>query len=679
MVLQGLFFSFLVASSNLWAAGGWLEWLKGATKNSEIQETSGTPHIDERALSDNLDDAATRTHQIQTAHRNGIAVRRLASDLGYVPNPSEMRWLDLLEQRVIPHSLGQQALVVAYTGVTKGGKSSALNRAAGAKVVATGPVAGLTKQSTVLAHPSLADAAILAPLFPSMTLVRRKDLVGATLPSGLIHYLEIEPVPSMPPDLLFVDTPDFDSTEIYNWQKARGAATMADVIVAMITPDKHGDDVGRRFYQSIAAESNKPVVLVINKVHLSQIEKGHWKAWLRFWCGKTGIQPIAAYVVPFDEDAAESQSQDFFRVEGDLSLAAAGEGEYELTEKPVLFSDELRQLDVPRLKKRANDGSLLQAMNGDGGLIGFLDILRGRSEEYHKALRAIELQFSSPYKWPEPPHAIMQVEIERWWNNNHRTDIAAQFQSYTEWLNVTAYFGTAADARRKTAVAQHALKEEAAVADLAQKLFDLLEPLRDGSSQFFSPNAVKALKPAALSNYVAGLRTRFSKERPVDVEFAKVAKIALPAWAKENPNLIEILRVSDTANSVVVRPGITLLGAIGGIVGPHLVGAHWVTHNFFTGGLSTVGGGAIAERASALLNWGGTTVNIREFYYSISDQYKASQIQWVYQTVLKDLFGPILEEVRRGKAISESPQFQTASSCAERLVQWAQAAQTTED
>ncbi len=673
MVLQGLVLSLLVTSSSLWAAGSWLDWIVGAAADTRPEKTSA-PVSQHSDLPEPLNHAAIRTREIQKVHQTGVELARLASELGYRPTDSEMLWRTLLEKRVIPQSLGQQALIVAFTGPTKTGKSTTLNRVAGAEVAATGHLAGLTKQSTLLAHPSIADTTILAPLFPSMTLVKRSNTEGATLPSGTVHYLEIEAANSMPVDFLYLDTPDFDSNETDNWEKARLAAQTADVIVAMISPDKHGDEVVREFYSSIVAASDKPVVLVINKVHPKQVERGQWKEWLRHWCVKTGIQPIAAYVVPFDIDAAESQSQDFFKIEGDLSLAMAEAGDLSLSNRPVLFSDDLRALDVPRLKKRANAGSLLQALEGSGGFTEFLQLLQARSEKYGNTLQGMDERILER-EWPTPPHAMMQEEIERWWNKHHRTDIASKFQGYAEWFRLGAYIGTQEQANLRTAIAQYSRLEDAAIDDAANKLFDELNQLLEGGSEFLSPSSIAALGVHSRASYLTRLKRKFSEQRKPEKIFAETAEFALPEWAEKNPTLLEILKLSDNANSVVLRPIITLASTIGGLFAPHFLGPAWMGHNFFIGVGSAGTGGVVGERTSALLAWGGSKVSLTYFYTSVGERYAAAQLEWVHTAILNDFLDPILGEIKRGKAIASSPAYQEASACMQRLLEWAKAGQ----
>lgn len=118
-------------------------------------------------------------------------------------------------------------LVVAFFGGTGAGKSSLLNRLAGARVARTGVERPTSREVTLFVHES----------------VRLADL-----PAGLpVEDVCLERHASDEHrDVLWIDAPDIDSTQEENRRRALACLPHVDLVVYVVSPERYRDDVGWR-------------------------------------------------------------------------------------------------------------------------------------------------------------------------------------------------------------------------------------------------------------------------------------------------------------------------------------------------------------------------------------------------------------------------------------------------
>jgi hypothetical protein len=122
---------------------------------------------------------------------------------------------------------GGRPLVVAFFGGTGVGKSSLLNRLAGAVLARTGAERPTSREVTVYVHESVQ----LADLPPELPL----DAVQIKRHASDAHR-----------DVLWVDAPDIDSTEAANRRCALAWLPHVDLVCYVISPERYRDDVGWR-------------------------------------------------------------------------------------------------------------------------------------------------------------------------------------------------------------------------------------------------------------------------------------------------------------------------------------------------------------------------------------------------------------------------------------------------
>lgn len=140
----------------------------------------------------------------------------------------ELRRLDALESAT-PGGLfaqGARPLVAALFGGTGVGKSSLLNRLAGATIARVGVERPTSRELTLYAHEDLPLAALPEPLAAGMQVRRHR--------SAALR------------DVVWIDTPDIDSTQAENRALALACLPHVDLLVYVVSPERYRDDVGWR-------------------------------------------------------------------------------------------------------------------------------------------------------------------------------------------------------------------------------------------------------------------------------------------------------------------------------------------------------------------------------------------------------------------------------------------------
>lgn len=138
-----------------------------------------------------------------------------------------------------------EALVVAFAGGTGSGKSSILNAMVGTEVVPTGIVRPTTQVATAVhANREFTD---LAPL------------IGAIGASSTI-------IEAGAGDIVFVDLPDFDSTEAAHRHVVQEVLPRVDAVIWVLDPEKYADPVLHREFLERLVPYEGQFVFALNQV-----------------------------------------------------------------------------------------------------------------------------------------------------------------------------------------------------------------------------------------------------------------------------------------------------------------------------------------------------------------------------------------------------------------------------
>jgi len=157
-----------------------------------------------------------------------------------------------LPQALVSQSEGERPLMVAFLGGTGVGKSSLLNRLAGKSIALTGAVRPTSKEVTVFHHQSV-DIQQLPSAFPlEKVRISAHDVIENKA-------------------IVWIDMPDFDSTDKNNQQIVLDWLPHIDVLIYVVSPERYRDN---KAWQLLLAEGGKHAwVFVLNQSDRSQVEQ----------------------------------------------------------------------------------------------------------------------------------------------------------------------------------------------------------------------------------------------------------------------------------------------------------------------------------------------------------------------------------------------------------------------
>jgi len=211
--------------------------------------------------------------------------------------PAAQQALDVLERDLLPRSAGGDVYLVAgIVGPNNAGKSALFNALVGRPLSPSVPTGGATRRLVGAAHPSL-----LAALRAEPTLARfRLQPFGADVASDAPLQPAADPAellvaeePALPPMLLLIDTPDFDSILDDNRVASESLLAVADLVVAIVTRHSYQNRAVVRFLERWL-QHGRPWMLVYNEANDRTVAQAH-AAKL---AADVGTPPLAAFWAP---------------------------------------------------------------------------------------------------------------------------------------------------------------------------------------------------------------------------------------------------------------------------------------------------------------------------------------------------------------------------------------------
>ncbi len=185
-------------------------------------------------------------------------------------------------------------LIAAIAGPNNVGKSSLFNALVGAPLSPARAEGGLTKQCLAAAHPSLWQGELRA------FVERRYEVVplqpGESAPvdqPGPPGRLYLALLPQVPPGLLLLDTPDFDSVYHRNRQASEALLVTVDLVVFVVSRHTYQNAALVRFLRE-AIGRGRPYLLVYNEAPRAEVASEH----LAKLAADVGQSPLARFFAP---------------------------------------------------------------------------------------------------------------------------------------------------------------------------------------------------------------------------------------------------------------------------------------------------------------------------------------------------------------------------------------------
>src|SRR5262245_11312220 len=565
----------------------------------------------------------------------------VAEELGLTP-AAQTQWHGALFQMLLPQAGQEPFLIAAVTGGTNTGKSVVFNHLAGSIVSRSHPNATQTRHPVCVVPQGFSGRAGLADVFPDFQ-VQSWSNENDPLADGSDHLLFVRNDRSgrQPPRLLLLDTPDVDGTLKVNWRRAELVRHAADVLVCVLTQQKYNDAAIREFFQS-AAEADKTVVVVFNMVHWPR-QRETCLGWLAQFNEQTGIEPAAAYAVPWDPEAAEQNRLPF----------------YPLTDGATDLRADLADLQFDAIKIRSLAGSLRRVVDQNDGLPAYLNAVGRRAAEYAAALELLDHDIrQEDVELPDLPRRLVWDEI--WtWLDSRRTRFDRWVHGGYRWLGQLITRPWRADPAEALENFRRAELDRLKTAMVAK--LDQLERLRRGGNSVLTSELDRALGGLERARLFTELEERHRAAPLVTDGYRQFIREQLDAFQEQNPALIKGITWALVATAVV-RPAISVGLAAVGAHGMELAAGHWAISwvgDVAVGTATAAAGEAVAAPTGHLA--------LKALLGGLFARFYEERVKLLTKTLDDLVLGPVVEQLDRLAKASEQPQFAKANQLVEFL------------
>ncbi|MGL4943411.1 MAG: GTPase [Thermoguttaceae bacterium] len=581
--------------------------------------------------------------------RLDVALERLvcvATEWG-VASPAEQPWWTLLHQKLLPQLAVKPLLVVAVMGGTNTGKSLLFNHLVGEAMSGVDPCAAGTKHPVCAVPKSLEQetslAATLQHYFGTFKLAAW-DSADDSLKRDATPTLFWRTVDSVPDRLLLLDTPDIDSDTMQNWERAECVGQVADLIVAVLTPEKYNDAAIKKFFRETAA-SQKQVILLFNRVMDDDLP--HIASWLVQFKRETGIDPIRVVTVPFDRDAAATQTLPFCVPNLDGTNTSFGE--------KIDLRDELSNLHFDKIKTQTLRGALARLVEPRDGLPSYLESIRHRARLYRDARdKLLAVQDEMTTSWPVLAPSVLTAEVQRWWDAR-RPAWSQTIHAGYQWVGKKlcqipryVFGGRAASVTDPEVEFRRA--EEVAISRVVEQTMSRLDSLRRTENSVLRDEVERLVSGDFRERLVRESQAMYAKLPQMSDSFRSDLTARLDAWASENPDAVRRREFID--NSVAVaRPLVTAaLLVTGG------VGAAYILHETIISVAGATMSGALGEAALYKSGERATASFANLFADSLRD-WTRQRVQHFYDWFNERLWREIVTRLDTGSKLADSDEF----------------------
>ncbi len=591
-----------------------------------------------------------------------------------LPPLAGREWFELLTTKLMPQ-LGDEAfLVVAVVGGTNIGKTVVFNHIAGSRASSPSPLASGTKHPTLLLPTGFAERHDLTQLFPGFT-PSPSSVPEDAMREDNTHWLFWHEEPSLPENLLVLDTPDIDSEARINWERADQIRRSADVLVAVLTQQKYNDAAVKEFFRKAASEA-KLVVIVFNQCQLPDDEQ-YWPLWVGTFCEQTGIAPRHVYLSPNDRRAAEQNRLPFYERDWPLDAAATppvagGDSPSNATARAPSAADtprnllsDLSELHFADIKLQTLSGSLRKLCSETQGVPVYLSEVRQRSGEFANAAELLSThQLAEIDTWPEVPNALLVAEIRTWW--------AAQREGWT--ARVHGFYNTVGrgltapfrfvqgrvQGESTSPIERYREREWNAILVAVGSVYDKLTWMSQLGNDLLRPRLDAVLGGTSRGEL---LQTIEQAHRQVDLEgeLRSLVSCELASFREESPRSYELFRQLDSV-AAAARPATSVVLFIaGGPVGSAAVTA--LTDTALQSAIHIAGdiaGGTIAAAVgeTAISGTASTSAGYLEARFRrLHAAFTARRAAWLAGLLQEHLLGSLPEDLLSAAHTASSPEF----------------------
>jgi hypothetical protein len=198
-------------------------------------------------------------------------VHQAAAVLGFGGQQALTAWEQMIQRKLLPRLRPDFPLIAAVCGGGSSGKSTLFNSLVGERISPTGGRAGINRRVLIGVHPShLAQPNFLEALFdpfgsPPQPLKQSGEL---TMDGAPLYY----PSQWLPPNLVLLDTPDFDTGArgVYtNRELARQSLETADILIYIFTNANYNNRDNTDFLSQMLTGIGRRKTFLVYRVYPS--------------------------------------------------------------------------------------------------------------------------------------------------------------------------------------------------------------------------------------------------------------------------------------------------------------------------------------------------------------------------------------------------------------------------
>lgn len=585
-----------------------------------------------------------------------------------LPPLRDREWYELLRRKLLPQLGRHPFLIAAVVGGTNIGKSVIFNHLAGDKISSTSPLASGTKHPTAILSPQLKSHARLEELFDGFQIEPFSDPRNPLQPDSQ-HRLYFQINDRTPANLIILDTPDIDSVEVVNWERADAIRQSADVLVAVLTQQKYNDAAIKEFFRK-AAEEGKLVIVIFNQCLLPEDEE-YWPIWMKTFCEATGLHPHLVFLAPNDRAAAESNRLPFYE-----RFWPENEQTPEEKSQPKQLVEELSQLKFEELKQQALSGALSFLVHPEQGIPSWLKEISHKSQDFREAMqllaggRLVEVD-----RWPTLANSIFIDQIRSWWRTQRIGWSAGVHGFYQRVGDAVAvpfkFLRQRSAAPAESPVERYRQQEWNAILEVIEHALRRLEWVKELGNPLLTPRLEAILSGGAREQLLSKLR-QAHEQVDFETEISQLVDQQMQQFREERPDAYRLFRHVDTA-AAAARPAISLAlfmtgaGPLGDALAPLVAQTAFQSALHLAGDAvggtvaTAVGDKVISDAASS--GAGYVEAKIRQFH----TMFAKKRAEWIASQLDQHLLGAFSRDVSQAAEIPTSEEYLAVSRTVNEL------------